>query len=617
MSNPTKSNKAGYDVLHNPIAPNLLFNIGDQPESVYLYTPHVIDTGNGWNLVWTNNAGLDNPPTIHIVDGEKGNNGTTFTPHVTSVTDGYTLSWTNDTGEENPPSVTILNGADGAPGAPGQDGAPGATYTPHIEEVTNGVKISWTNNAGLPNPQDVTLTNGHNGIDGQDGTDGTDGVNGVTYTPHVTQTQNGYELSWTNDGSQTNPPTVSLTNGTDGVSPTASIQRVTGGAEITVTDGTGTTTAFIPDGTPGTNGTDGVGISTILFKETDASGNNVYTITLTDNRTYDIVCPRGPAGGGGGTSDYTDLTNKPQINGVTLSGNKTGADLGLDKVVEVTQAQYDAMEQGGTLDPSVAYFISDGAAANDGLPTGGTTGQVLRKNSSTNYDAVWDTLGTAADKDYTDLVRPNNHNLVESNAVYNAINSALSSIYTARGEITVAELVPALLVESNVGSVWETTDSGVTTEYFMQGAGVTIPVGQNVGIVKAGPNTYLFNLMSNSFDLTRYQTKDLETPVTIGGVIRSTVQAAISAIATFISQLSDRVSTTETALSGKVNGAIPGRLDISPQILTNGQIHQYYRSSENPTQDYIDLNFDKNGIHMSIYSGGTRVTYYTINWTTN
>jgi len=34
-------------------------------------------------------------------------------------------------------------------------------------------------------------------------------------------------------------------------------------------------------------------------------------------------------GGSGGTSDYTDLTNKPQIGGVTLSGNKTAGDLGL------------------------------------------------------------------------------------------------------------------------------------------------------------------------------------------------------------------------------------------------------------------------------------------------
>ena len=35
------------------------------------------------------------------------------------------------------------------------------------------------------------------------------------------------------------------------------------------------------------------------------------------------------ATGGGGTSDYDDLTDKPSINNVTLSGNKTAAELGL------------------------------------------------------------------------------------------------------------------------------------------------------------------------------------------------------------------------------------------------------------------------------------------------
>ena len=34
--------------------------------------------------------------------------------------------------------------------------------------------------------------------------------------------------------------------------------------------------------------------------------------------------------GGGGTSNYNDLTNKPSINGVTLSGNKTTSDLGIN-----------------------------------------------------------------------------------------------------------------------------------------------------------------------------------------------------------------------------------------------------------------------------------------------
>lgn len=34
-------------------------------------------------------------------------------------------------------------------------------------------------------------------------------------------------------------------------------------------------------------------------------------------------------GGSGGTSDYTSLSNKPSINGVTLSGSKTSAQLSL------------------------------------------------------------------------------------------------------------------------------------------------------------------------------------------------------------------------------------------------------------------------------------------------
>ena len=38
---------------------------------------------------------------------------------------------------------------------------------------------------------------------------------------------------------------------------------------------------------------------------------------------------RTPAGGGGGTSDYDQLSNRPQINSNTLTGNKSSADLGL------------------------------------------------------------------------------------------------------------------------------------------------------------------------------------------------------------------------------------------------------------------------------------------------
>lgn len=40
-------------------------------------------------------------------------------------------------------------------------------------------------------------------------------------------------------------------------------------------------------------------------------------------------------GGGGGTSDYDDLTNKPSINGVPLSGNMNASDLGLAEVADI------------------------------------------------------------------------------------------------------------------------------------------------------------------------------------------------------------------------------------------------------------------------------------------
>ena len=44
-------------------------------------------------------------------------------------------------------------------------------------------------------------------------------------------------------------------------------------------------------------------------------------------------------GGSGGTSNYNELTNQPQINGVTLTGNKTSADLGISEMTEEQEEQ--------------------------------------------------------------------------------------------------------------------------------------------------------------------------------------------------------------------------------------------------------------------------------------
>lgn len=54
--------------------------------------------------------------------------------------------------------------------------------------------------------------------------------------------------------------------------------------------------------------------------------------------------------GGGGTKNYNDLENKPQINGVTLTGNKTSADLGIS--AETTQVDHGTADTTFTLPPN-------------------------------------------------------------------------------------------------------------------------------------------------------------------------------------------------------------------------------------------------------------------------
>lgn len=49
------------------------------------------------------------------------------------------------------------------------------------------------------------------------------------------------------------------------------------------------------------------------------------------------VIAAGGGGGGGGTTNYNVLTNKPQIAGTTLQGNKTLAQLGIASTTDVIQ----------------------------------------------------------------------------------------------------------------------------------------------------------------------------------------------------------------------------------------------------------------------------------------
>lgn len=65
----------------------------------------------------------------------------------------------------------------------------------------------------------------------------------------------------------------------------------------------------------------------------------------------------GGGSGSGGTSDYEALENKPSINNVTLIGNKTAAELGIDG-----KPTYDA---------STTTLVFGAASSNSEPQTGG------------------------------------------------------------------------------------------------------------------------------------------------------------------------------------------------------------------------------------------------------
>lgn len=70
-----------------------------------------------------------------------------------------------------------------------------------------------------------------------------------------------------------------------------------------------------------------IDVTNEAYKNMPAIPNKVLMPDGTIAKLTDIL---GSGGGGtGGTTDYNTLTNKPQINGVELSGNKTSEDLGL------------------------------------------------------------------------------------------------------------------------------------------------------------------------------------------------------------------------------------------------------------------------------------------------
>lgn len=138
--------------------------------------------------------------------------------------------------------------------------------------------------------------------------------------------------------------------GQDGYSPTAIVSKSGNTSTITITDKNGTTTASVNDGINGIDGIDG--------KDAKINGVNTLSIEAGTNITLDqegsTLTINSTGGGGGGTSNYNVLTNKPKINNVELNGNKTSSDLGIQPA-----GNYALKSEIPTVPTKVSEFTND------------------------------------------------------------------------------------------------------------------------------------------------------------------------------------------------------------------------------------------------------------------
>jgi len=323
--------------------------------------------------------GLQGEQGIQGIQGPHGDPGAVYTPTVSA--EGV-ISWTNNGGLPNPESRNIKgpagqDGADGQNGAPGQDGTDGTTFTPSVS--SEGV-ISWTNDGNKQNPSPVNIK-GPAGANGQNGQNGT---NGVSPTVSVTDITGGHRVTITDaehpngqmfdimDGAdgqtgQTGP------SGADGYSPTASVSKSGNTATITITDKNGTTTATVSDGSNGSNGQDGrPGVDGYSPMASVTKSGSTATITITDkNGTTTATVSDGQ----NGTNGQDGVSPTVAVSTITGGHRVTVTDGSGDNAFDV-------------LDGIDGQDGQDGAPG-VGIPSGGTDGQMIVKDGSTDYSTKW------------------------------------------------------------------------------------------------------------------------------------------------------------------------------------------------------------------------------------
>lgn len=226
-----------------------------------------------------------------------------------------------------------------------------------------------------------------------------------------------------------------------------SITDITGGHRVTFlwVDNLGTEHTSTMDVMDGEKGDNGLGIKSVAV-----NSSNHLIVTYDDDTTEDA---------GEMTLDTSDFVQKSSTAG--LLKNDGTVDTTDYTVVSYTQTYSQSGQKIGeiTIDGTTTDVVAPtGGGSEHGIPSGGTSGQILSKKSSTDYDVQWTDAGTASqvqanwdesDSTKVDYIKNKPANLVQD---ANYVHTDYNYDATAKGivdgiPLTIQQLQGSLLTK--------------------------------------------------------------------------------------------------------------------------------------------------------------------------
>lgn len=302
-----------------------------------------------------------------------------------------------------------------------------------VTSITGGHNIKITDR-DHPSGQD---------FDVPDGEDGTDGVSPTISSESIT---GGHRLTIVDAGGTTTVDVMDGTNGTngtdgsDGVSPEVTIGSITGGHSVTITDADHPTgqTFNVMDGQDATVDAtlSNSGEAADAAKTGEVKHTAEYALQFAETLNSGAGIPVDTVWQLGGFASDGTNENSRTYRARMKSRMSFPADVTFE-AASGYQIQYVLWDSEGTWKSSGSWITSKTVSAGDlvrigvraypedtsitadpdvfgaaitiqnnihaGMPTGGTTGQVLKKKSGTDYDTEWANESGGGSSDYTDL----------------------------------------------------------------------------------------------------------------------------------------------------------------------------------------------------------------------